>query len=54
MEEIFSAPEMALRRLPLLMRACFKSMATFADILRIGAKARQAKQYRHSTRVRTR
>jgi hypothetical protein len=32
MEEIFSAPEMALRRLPLLMRACFK-LATFADIL---------------------
>jgi hypothetical protein len=29
-------------------------MPTFADILRIGAKARQARQYRHSTRVRTR
>src|SRR6266545_5456303 len=29
-------------------------MSTFADFLRIGAKARQARQYRHSTRVRTR
>jgi hypothetical protein len=29
---LFSAPEMAWRRLPLLVRACFKSLATFGDI----------------------
>ena len=33
MVEIFSALEMALRRLRLLVRACFKLLATFADIL---------------------
>src|SRR5262245_63528288 len=29
---LFSAPETALRRLPLLVRPCFESLATFADI----------------------
>jgi hypothetical protein len=33
MEKIFTAPEMALPRLALLMRACLKSLATSADIL---------------------